>query len=345
MIDLGIVGLASYYGPAYAASAGDRPDVNVAGVVPGSASESDLESLSRPTPEGFAETHDCPIFDDVTALIGGADLDAAIVATRLDRRADDAIALIDSGHAVLTAKPTADSPADADRIAAAAHDADVVTTTTSPMRFDQTIGSVAARVEAGDIGDVLRVEVSIQHNPFLERGIEANPESAPDQAGTAYSIGYYGADGLLWLANASPDRVYAEYANLNTPYLPHPDIGVATIAFDDGTIGSMSMTVSTRIREYQQWEIEVVGTEGILTTDRTGYSAYFWDENATSPMAFGRTVSPVLDRQLEAFLEAVAAGDGPEAIDPTPSTAASGIAVCAAWERAAERSEPVSLDT
>lgn len=347
MIRLGIVGLASFYGPRYAARARERPDVDVTAVVPG-ATDEQLRALSRPTPDEFADEHDCAVVEELDGLLDGVaprgtSIDALVIASRLGRRADDAIAALEADVSVLTAKPAADGPDGARRIADAAASAGVPAVTTSPLRFDDAVGEVADRVRDGAIGDVLRVEVSIQHDPVGAEGIDAHPEAAPNEAGTAYSMGFYAADALRWLADADPERVHAEYANRNTPHLDHPDLGTATVRFGDDALGSMTMTLSTAIEEYHQWSVEVAGTHGMLTTQRTAYGGFEWYAAGEGPEAFGRTRSPVLDRQFDAFVRAVADGAGPDAVAPDPESVARSLAVCAGWERAAEEGGPVSI--
>jgi predicted dehydrogenase len=327
MLEVGIIGIASFYGPRFAQRAAERTDVDVAGVVPGTASDEELAELGRPTREEFTDEYDCQVYDDVAAL--AADVDAAVVATRLDRRADDAVTALEAGCPILTAKPASDGPEGGERIAAAAEETGLPALTTAPMRFDDAVQNVAQEIEDGTIGEVVRAEVHVQHDPVGADGIEANPESASDQGGTAYSMGVYAADTLLWLVDADPERVYAEYTNANTPHLDHPDSGTATVRFDDDTLGSMTMTLSTAIREWHQWEVEVVGTDGILTTQRTGYSGYQWTSSGEpGPEAFGRRLSPVLDRQFDALVDA--ATDG-EVAGPDPLTVAEELALCQGW--------------
>ena len=340
---LGIVGLASFYGPDYARRAAGRADVDVGGAV-ALAADDDLRALGRPTREEFAEEHGRPVDGSIDALADRG-IDAAVVASPTDRRADDAVALLKSGIPVLTAKPAADGPEGARRIADAARDGPPALTT-CPARFDDAIGALAERTAAGDVGDVVSVRASIRHDRVPAAGIDANAEHAPDQAGSIYAMGYYTADALLWLASGSPERAHAEFETVDTPHSAHPDLGCATLAFDDGTLGSMTMTYSTDCRErLGNWEVEVVGTDGIARTSHTGYEGIVWragPPDERSAEAFARTPSPILDRQLSAFLDAVETGEYPHPV-PEPESVAQALAVCAAWERSDRTGTPVEL--
>jgi predicted dehydrogenase len=338
MLQVGVVGVASFYGPRYANRAAERSDASVAGVVPG-ASDDALAALNQPTGEAFAAEHDCPVYDDVSDL--AAAVDAVVVGSRLDRRADDAARALRAGCPVLTAKPAADGPEGGEQIAAAAAEAGLPAVTTAPMRFDDAVTHVAREVRDGTVGEVVRAEVHVQHDPVGAAGIDVHPESAPEQAGPAYTMGVYAADTLLWLVESAPERLYAEYVNATTPHLDHPDSGTATVRFADDTLGSMTLTYSTETSAWHQWEVEVVGTDGVLTTTRTGYAGYQWSGGDAGPEAFGRQVSPVLDRQFDAFAAAATGGDPP---GPHPATVRDELAVCRGWERAAERGEPVAFE-
>ncbi|WP_227357151.1 Gfo/Idh/MocA family protein [Haladaptatus salinisoli] len=345
--DIGIVGLASFYGPAYAECAAREGDVSVTAVVQGEATNDQLARLSRPTAAAFASDYDCTIYDSVAELLDDASVDAVVVASRTTRRADDAIRALQSKRPVLTGKPAAAHASDARRLAKVASDANLPTVTTSPARFDDAVQGLSERVERGEIGNVLRATASIRHDRVPEAGIEANAEHAPGEAGSAYAMAFYTADALLWLIESEPKRVYAEYSNRNTPYSSHPDLGVATVQFENGSIGSMTMTYSTDCRDpLGNWEFEVVGSDGMIRTRQEGYEGIHWQGESANrvPMLFKRTQSPVLERQFTAFVDAVRENGEFDAVPPSPHHTAKALALCEAWERSAERKKPEIFD-
>lgn len=338
-----VLGLASFYGPAYARRAVDHPDAEVVAAVAATDDEG-LRSLGRPTRDEFAETYDRPVLDSVDDLLDSVPIDAAVVATPTDRRADDAVTVLEAGHPVLTAKPAADGEAGARRIAVAASASDVPALTTCPARFDDAVGALAARVGTGELGEVIAVRAAIRHDRVPADGIEANAEHAPGQAGAVYAMGYYTADALGWFAGSSPRRTFAEFDNLNTPHSGHPDLGTATVRFANGVQGTITVTYSTDCRErLGNWEVEVVGTEGIGRTAHAGYEGLLWhggEPAERSVEAFSRTQSPILDRQFAAFVDAARRGDYPDSV-PRPATVADAIALCAQWEESVRSGEPV----
>lgn len=342
-LSIGIIGLASFYGSAYAHRASGRADCEVVAASTVGVDEETLEILGRPTSDAFATEYDCPVYESVDPVFEAAD--AVVVATATTRRAADARRVLDRDLPALVAKPSAGSYAEARRLASAAETSSAPIVFTTPARYDDAIRGVVERTEAGAIGDVVAVRANIRHDRVPEAGLPANAENAPDQAGPAYAMAVYTADVLLWLADDVPERVTAEYVNVNTPYSTHPDLGTGTVRFGDGALGTMTMTYSTDCREsWGNWEIEVVGTDGILRTAHQGYEGIHWtagtpDERSTA--VFGRTTSPVLDRTLDAFCTAI--HDERSGQTPTADEIAAAIGLCNAWERAGDEGS-VALD-
>lgn len=335
---IGILGLASFYGPAFAQRAANRSDCEVVAAAAVIDDES-LAALARPTREAFAETYDCPVYEEVTPVFEVAD--AVVAATPTTRRAEDARQALDCNVSVLCAKPAAAEYDDARQLAAATTDSGATVTFTTPARYDDAIRGVADRVENGAVGDMVAVRAHIRHDRVPEAGIDANAEHAPGEAGAAYAMAIYTADALLWLSADRPERVTAEYVNANTPHSNHADLGTATVRFRDGTLGTMTMTYSTDCREaWGNWELEVVGTDGILRTTHQGYEGTHWhagDPEERIATVFGRTTSPVLDRTFDAFIKSIA-GQRPRHT-PDSGHVAAALGLCEAWRVASDDGE------
>jgi len=345
-LGVGIVGLASYYSRYYAGRAGERPDCSVAAAARVHATDEQLAESGTPTADEFADEYGGRVYESVEALLDDDAVDVVVACSPTTRRADHAVRALESGRPVLTGKPAAATPEGADRIAGAAREAGLPAVTTAPQRLDTPERELARRVADGAVGDIHRIRASVYHGPPGETGIEINDGHAPGEVGTAYTMGFYTADSLCWLADARPERVTGALANLNTPYQEHPDVGSATVEFADGAIGTMTITMSTDHGPGHGWDIEVVGSDGTLRTHHGRHGGLEWsgDDGRTRTEAFGRSYDPVLDRQFDAFVEAVRDGAGPDAVPPGPEAAADGIALCSAWERAAERGERVAYE-
>lgn len=350
-LSIGIIGLASFYGLAYAERASARPDCSVVAATAGDIDDETLATLGRPTRDAFAEEYDCRLADDVDDVLDVAD--AVVVATPTSRRPTDAQRALVRDVPVLVAKPATGNYEAARELAATAAESDAPIVFTRPARYDDGIVGVAARVTDGAIGDVVSVRAAIRHDRVPDAGIDANAEHAPGEAGSAYAMAIYTADTLLWLADGDPRRVTAEYENVNSPHSTHPDLGTGTVRFGDDVLGTMTMTYSTDCREaWGNWEVEVVGTDGILRTAHQGYEGVHWragDFDERSTTVFARTTSPVLERLLDAFVETVR--DGRPWNTPSTPDATTALGLCRAWERAADTGRqtfetwpPASLD-
>ena len=214
-LSIGTIGLASFYGPAYAERAARRADCTVEAVAAPATDDEALAALNRPTPSSFAETHDCHRCGDIESVLDA--VDAVTVATPITRRAAHVSRVLERDLPTLVAKPAAGDPDAAVRLASAATDTSAPLLFTRPARYDDAIVGVADRVADGTIGDVIAVRADIRHDCVPAQGIEYNAEHAPEEAGSAYSMAVYTADALLWLATGEPTRVTAEYENANTP--------------------------------------------------------------------------------------------------------------------------------
>lgn len=346
-IRLGVVGSASFYGPHYASLITDAADAEVVGIVPDSDVDDDaLLALGRPTRSElrarFGTLHDS--LDD---LLAGGDLDGIVVASPTSRRADDAVRALREGVMVLTAKPAASSSVEAASIADTAAKADVFAMTTTPSRYDTAVRDLSRRVSAGRIGDPIAIQATIRHDRVPETGIEWNAEHAPEEAGAVLAMGYYTADLVRWLCDSLPVAISGTLTNANTPHSTHPDTGLATVEFDSGLIASMRLQYATDCREpLGNWEVEVVGTDGLVRTVHHGYEGFEWTDTSDGgreTRVFGRTPSPVLKRQLDAFLTAIRNESYPNNA-ASPEDVVASLEVCEAWRAASDRETRISLD-
>ena len=344
-IGVGVAGLASYYSTYYANRAMEHPDTTVAGGAQLDATDEQLEALGRYPKAEFGNVFACPVYDSIDDLLAANDVDVVILGSLLHRRADDAVAILDAGRPVLTGKPAAASASDAERIADAAREDNLVAATTAPHRHDGRIQQAQKRVERGEIGDVCSIRATVYHGMASPDGIEAKDGLAPDEPGPAYTMGYYTADLVRWFAgDRDPHAITGSLENTNSPFMAHPDVGSATVSFADTTIATMTYAMCNAYGPGYGWEIEVHGTEGTIRTDQRGHEGMQWSDTAGRTVElFGRTLDPVLDHQFDRFISAVIDESGYDGVAPGPDEAAAGIALCDAWVEAATSNQPITL--
>jgi predicted dehydrogenase len=345
-VGLGIVGIESYYGQAYAELADQRADVDVVAAMT-TYTDGQLRELDRRTAAAFAETFDCSVQVSVEPVLSSQAVDAVVVGTPTTRRADDAVRAIESGRHVLTAKPAADSPEAARAIAEAARGTDLLATTTAPHRFDDAICGIKGRIDRETFGETHAIRTKITHPRAIAGRTSLDPEYGSGEAGAVYLMGYYTADALRWLADGRPDSLSGLLQNVNTPYSDHPDLGSATVEFDDGCVGTMMLTYSTDGRSrHGNWEVEVVGTNGVARNRHEGYEGIAWtatDIEETEVELFGRRQPPVLRRQLDEFVDAVRDDPSLATRSPDPESVVHAFELCAAWEECVGTNSRVDL--
>lgn len=339
-LGIGVAGFASYYSQFFAGRADDDLNCDVVAAAPVDSTDSELEALGRPTAGAFGESYDCPVYESLDELLEADAVDAVVLGTATSRRADDAVRVLEAGHPVLTGKPVSDSAEGAARVARAADSTGLLAATTTPHRFDGRIQEAASRVAAGAVGDVLSVRTSAVHKRAGEGNVAGHDTYAPGEAGVAYAMGFYTADLLRWfVGDRTPERVTGELENANSPYLPHPDMGSATVRYEDGTVGTMMISMANDHVPGNGWDVEVIGTEGTIWTGHGGHEGRQWSGDGTD--AFGRTLTSGLGRQFDAFVEALAAGTESDPVEPAPVAVRDGMALVDAWVSAAESGGPV----
>lgn len=85
----------------------------------------------------------------------------------------------------------------------------------------------------------------------------------------------------------------AEYVDANTPHSACPDLGSATTWFADDTLGAATVTYCTDYREQRgNWEVELVGADGILRTSHQVYDVGHWTAGPPGERSAGRSVAP-----------------------------------------------------
>ena len=177
------------------------------------------------------------------------------------------------------------------------------------------------------------------HGPFGKNtAFKDSPEFDEGQGGPELSLGFYVADLLRWFVGEEALRVYAEYANLNTPWSPYMDSGKATICFAHDKLGSMDVYFSTS-HPGPLWEIEVMGTKGLLRTSQGAYEGIVWITGGRMT-PFYRNQNAILKDELQAFVHACAQGTTP---DLRIEEARQAMELCFAWRKSAALHVPVAL--
>ena len=146
-----------------------------------------------------AEFGAADIFNDIDALIAGADFDAAIVATPNVAHAPLSVALLNAGKHVYCEKPPASDVDGAKAVAAAADKADSQFMFGFNQRFDPWAQHVKKMIDAGELGDIYHAQTQ-WHRRFWTRTFDTwFTDKELSGGGPLLDIGVHRLDQALWL--------------------------------------------------------------------------------------------------------------------------------------------------
>jgi len=187
-----------------------------------------------------AEVGGAPFGSLEEALGSGTRIDAAVIATPTFTHRDLAVEALGAGLHVFCEKPMALTAQECDEMIAAAERAGRVLQIGYVRRFQPEFVEASARIESGEIGDVMLVK-------SLTRGPGLPPPWAHDLTlsnGMLAEVNSHCFDSVRWLAGADIVRVYAEVANrkgarLGVTAEHFYDNAVVSLRFANDAIGSI----------------------------------------------------------------------------------------------------------
>lgn len=248
----------------------------------------------------FAERHNIPrVTTDWEALAGDPDVDAAVVATPNALHAPQAIALLEAGRHVLVEKPMATSVAECDAMIAASRASGARLMVAHCWRFHDDVRAMRARVEAGDLGEIVKTRgygVHAGWGPsgwFTERAL-AGGGALPD-------MGVHAIDTARFVLG-DPDlvRVCATVGSRYGDYDVDDD-GILLISWANGTNSIVESGWWHAHAEGLEAETELYGTKG--------YARIFPREAPSED--YEHCTQPMYTAQMREFLSAIAEGRQP----------------------------------
>jgi predicted dehydrogenase len=188
-----------------------------------------------------------------------------VVPTVLHR--DIVVAAAKAGKHVLCEKPMAMNPAECDEMIAACRSAAVTLQIGFMRRYDASFMAARARLDAGEIGDVVLVK-SLTHGPSVPQEWMYDIKASN---GPLAEVNSHDIDTLRWLAGAEIVEVYAIGGNFRCPQARerYPDFydSVSMVCrFADGRQGFIDGQVA--VGYGYDARTEVVGTKGVMFVGR-----------------------------------------------------------------------------
>jgi predicted dehydrogenase len=254
----------------------------------------------RPSLDRLAERHGIArTTTDWRALAADPGVDAAVVGTPNALHAPQAIAFLEAGKHVLVEKPMAASLAEADAMVAAARRSGAFLMVAHCWRFHPDVRALRARVEAGELGEIVKTRSYGGHAGWGPSGWFTDPVLAG--GGALVDMGVHAIDTARYLlGDPEPVRVCAAVGTRYGAY-PVDDDAVLLLGWANGV---------TSVVESGWWQPHLGGLEADTELYGTGGYARVWDMTEPPP-GYQHCTQPMYSAQLAEFVDAIAAGRQP----------------------------------
>ena len=236
---------------------------------------------------------------DWRTLAADPGVDAAVVGTPNALHADQAVAFLEAGKHVLVEKPMASTVAEADAMLAAARGSGAFLMVAHCWRFHPDVQALRARVDAGELGQIVKTRSYGAHAGWGPSGWFTDPELAG--GGALVDMGVHAIDTTRYLlGDPAPVRVCAAVGTRYGAY-PVDDDAVLLVSWDNGT---------SSVVEAGWWQPRLGGLEADTELYGTGGYARVW-EMTEPPPGYEHCTQPMYSAQLAELVEAVGAGRQP----------------------------------
>lgn len=232
------------------------------------------------------------------ALIASDDVDVVHICTPNNMHAALARMAIDAGKAIICEKPLATTVADAEEVAALAHERGVVTGVPFVYRYYQTVREARLRVQRGDVGALWVLHGSYLQD-WLSSAADINWRVDAAVGGSSRAFGDIGVHWCDVVEFVSGHRIIGLSAQMKTAIqsrdaaTPVTTEDVATVQFrtDAGAIGSLVVSQVSPGRKNRLW-FSIDGAEQSISFDQEQPET-LWVGSRSQAASVPRGVTPM----------------------------------------------------
>lgn len=200
-------------------------------------------------------------YTEATAMLAAQEVDLVSVASPTSVHLDVTLAALASGANVLVEKPIAATRDEAERMIAAARDAERILTVGHIERFNPAIRELRSRLVVGELGRIFQVRAT-RLGPFPERIRDV---------GVVVDLAPHDIDVIRYLLGANPVRISAETEQ--RIHTDHEDLFCGLMKFANGVVAMLDINWLTPTK---QRSLSVTGERGMYVADYLTQDLFFY---------------------------------------------------------------------
>jgi len=301
-INLGAISYAHPHAPKYTATIAASLRADLVGIA-GLGGNASLAAAD-------AEQYGIPCYADYQELLARDDLVGVYVGTEPARHLEVVRQAAARGKHILCDKPIALTLKEADDIIHLCRAAGVKLMVPFNPRFQLPLMKVKAALESGEAGELVSV-FALKYGKLptkipgpADYGWLLDPEQAG--GGGFLDIGIHAVDALRWLAGSEVRRVYAHVGTALCEDLPVDDLGLMTVEFENGVVGTLSAGWANP-DSYPTWldvRFEILTTQGAFLVDSPYHDYWcYGPDRAERQYWWRRDIAGLVDEFVQAIVE------------------------------------------
>ena len=279
-------------------------------------------------------------FENFEELCALPEVDAVSIVSPESQHLKPVEAAARAGKHILLEKPVAYSVSDAEKMNAAARQANVILMPGHLLRFETRYALIKEALDQHELGSVVSIQARRNRTKGnFKKYARAHP---------IFAVAVHDIDLLLWYAQSKVRRVRGYQRSIQGG--PVPDVVWGVIEFTNGVLGIIETTWLTpdAVGVFSNDSLQLITDKGIARVDLVDGGLSFWMESGLcvpdtigAPRIRGH-IEGSLAAELSYFLACVTGGTKPEVV--TAEEALEGIRIAVALVESASKEQDVILD-